>query len=329
MFQYAHPEMFRLLWLLPVFAGLLAGYWWWRGRAIKQLGAVDKLLPGFSKGRFWWKNSLLGVIFLLLVLALVNPQRGAKKQKTTQQSADVFIALDISQSMLCADVAPNRLELAKIFAEKLIKKLEGERIGLVFFAGSAFVQSPLSTDYTFLLARLRDASPDLIAEQGTAIPAALDLTQQSYDPEPGGGRAIIVLTDGENHDEDATSAAANLYDDGIIVHAVGVGTATGGPIPTGGFGASQYKRDVDGKVVQTRLEADRIAAIARSGGGIATDVTQGDAGVDALVRAIDGLQKRDLEVRSFAEFDPYFQWLLLPAILLLAFYLWLPWKVND
>ncbi len=317
MFRYEYPDHLYLLAAVPLLALLSIAYWFWRKNAVLQLGDIERVMPGFSGGRFWLKAALLALAFVLLALAWANPQLGAKKQSTTQRSADVFIALDISQSMLCEDVAPSRLELAKVFAQKLVQALEGERIGLIFFAGNAYLQMPLSTDYSFTLQSLQSASPDLITEQGTAIPAAIDLAQHSFSAESG-GRAFILITDGENFGENAEKKAADALDDGIVIYTVGVGTPAGGPIPTDGAGLTQYKRDPQGEIIRTRLDETELHKIALSGGGQSFKLTQGDAIVSALKREVDGLQKRDLEVRSYTEFDSWYQWFLLPAILLLV-----------
>lgn len=273
-------------------------------------------MPGFSASKFWLKNGLLAFGLVLLAIAWANPQLGAKKQTVTQESSDVFVALDISQSMLCQDVAPSRLELAKAFAQKLVQALEGERIGLIFFAGNAYLQMPLSTDYSFIIQSIQSAAPDLITEQGTAISPAIELAQQSFGYEPGGGRAIIFITDGEDHDEDAVKKADGAFDDGIVMYAVGAGTAGGGPIPAGGM-EGQYKRDEQGEIVRTRLNENLLRQFALAGGGRAFNINQGDAAIAALRREVDNLQKRELEIRSFAEFESWYQWFLLPALLLL------------
>ena len=202
MFRYEHPEYLWLLAAVPLLALLVVIYWFWRKNALVRLGNVERVMPGFSGTRFWLKNVLLALALALLAVAWANPQLGAKKQTVTQEASDVFVALDISQSMLCQDVAPSRLELAKAFAQKLVQTLEGERIGLIFFAGNAFLQMPLSSDYSFIIQSIQSATPDLITEQGTALPAAIDLAQQSFGYEPGGGRAIVLITDGEDHDDE-------------------------------------------------------------------------------------------------------------------------------
>ena len=330
MFRFEHPYFLNLLWAVPALVVLLAGYRWWRGQTLGKIApaaAQRRLLPGWSGARFWLKNSFFIAALALLALAWANPQRGAKKQTTTEKSADVFIALDISQSMLAEDVAPSRLELAKSFLRKLIRALHGERIGLIYFAGDAFLQMPLSTDYAAADMFVNSASPDLITAQGTAIPAAIELAGKSFDAEPGGGRAIILITDGENHDEDAVSAAKAAHDDGIVLFSVGAGTTSGGPIPVGAMaGGAEYKRDEEGEIVRTRMDEVLLQQLATAGGGVSYRLEQGDAALSAIRREVDRLQKREREVRSFAEFDSYFQWLLLPAFLLLAFETWLVWR---
>jgi Ca-activated chloride channel family protein len=317
MFRYEHPEHLWLLAAVPLLALLAVAYWFWRKNALARLGNVERLMSGFSAIKFWLKNGLFAFGLSLLAIAWANPQLGVKKQTVTQEASDVFIAFDISQSMLCEDVAPSRLELSKIFAQKLVQSLEGERIGLIFFAGNAFLQMPLSTDYSFIIQSIQSADPSLITEQGTAIGAAIELAENSFGYDPGGGRAVVLITDGENHDEDALKKAAEAFKDGIVVYAVGAGTLAGGPIPIGDMDSEQYKRDEKGEIVRTRLDENLLHNLARKGGGQMFDVSRGDAAISALRREVDGLQKRRLEVRSFAEFESWYQWFLLPAFLIL------------
>ncbi len=323
LFKFEHPQLLWGLLAAPAALLLAAGYRWWRRGALEQLGAVERLLAPQPAGLFWLKNVLLAVALALLAVTMANPQRGAKQQTATQQSADVFLALDISQSMLAEDMKPSRLDLAKRFAQKLVQSLEGERVGLIFFAGNAYVQVPLSTDYTFLLQSLQSADPSLVTEQGTAIPAAIDLAEKSFDAQPGGGRALILITDGENHDADAVSRASAAFGDGTVVYAVGVGTAEGAPIPTGVQADGQYKRDEQGDIVRTRLDEAALRQIALAGGGRAYLIAQGDAVLRSLKREVGQLQKRDIAIRSFAEHESWFQYFLLPALLLLGCRAWL------
>lgn len=318
MFKFAHPEHLWLAAVIPLLIALWVAWWWWRRRALARLGNTAFILPALSSTRFWLKNMMAASAIGLLAFAWANPQRGAKKQTTTQTSSDVFIALDISQSMLCQDIAPSRLAMSKIFIQKLVQKLEGERIGLIFFAGNAFLQMPLSSDYAFIFQSIQSASPDMLTEQGTDIGAAIDIAEKSFDPEPGSGRMLIILSDGELHDEGALDQADEAFDNGTVIYTVGVGTTSGGPIPMGSGGEGQYKRDENNEIVRTRLDEAALGKIALTGGGQSFNLSQGDVAISALARAVDGLQKRSLEVRSFAEYESQYQWFLLPALLLLA-----------
>lgn len=319
--MFEHPDYLYFLALLPFAAAILWAYWRWRTAAILRLGRPDRIeksLSAFSPRRFWLKNALWLMAFALLVLAFANPRKGVKMQQTTQESSDVFIAIDISQSMLARDVKPSRLDLTKAFARKLVEALEGERIGLIFFAGNAFLQMPLSTDYAFTVQSIQNASPDLVSAQGTAIPAALELAQQSFDVESTAGRAVVLITDGENHDEDAVDKAEAVFKEGIVVLPVGAGTPEGGFIPTDGLGQSQFKRDETGELVRTRLNENLLRELALAGGGKACNLSQGNAALALVTTQVGGLAKRRLEIRAAANAESRFQWFLLPALLLLA-----------
>lgn len=329
MFKFEHPDYFLLLAAIPLLLLLWVSWWLWRKRALSKLGDTAYILPEIPLARFWLKNGLILSALVFLAVAAANPQLGAKKQTVTQESSDVFIALDISQSMLCQDVAPSRLELSKIFIQKLVQKLGGERIGLIFFAGNAFLQMPLSGDYGFIFQSIQSASPDLLTEQGTDISAAIDISQKSFDPEPGGGRMLIIISDGETHDDEALDKADEAFDNGTVIYTVGAGSESGGPIPSGGSGEGEYKRDERNEIVRTRLESGNLGKIALSGHGEYYNINQGDAAVQALTRAVDGLQKRAMEVRSFAEFESRYQWFLLPAILLLALEYFISYRKKN
>ena len=319
MVKFAHPEHLYLLAAIPLLVLLWAAWWGWRKQALRRLGDTSYVLPAVSGSRFLGKNLLIGLSITLLAIAWANPQLGAKKQPATQESSDIFIALDISQSMLCQDVAPSRLKLSKIFIQKLVQRLEGERVGLIFFAGNAFLQMPLSSDYAFIFQSIQSASPDMLTEQGTDVGAAIDIAQKSFDPEPGGGRMLVIISDGEAHEEGAIDKADQAFDNGTVVYTVGAGTTNGGPIPTSDVAEGQYKRDEKNEAVRSRLDEAALAKIALAGGGQSFNISQGDAVIAALKRAANGLQKRTIEVRSFAEYASQYQWFLLPALLLLAF----------
>ncbi|HLP92567.1 MAG TPA: VWA domain-containing protein [Saprospiraceae bacterium] len=318
MFQFEHPDYLWLLLAVPLLPVLAYSYWRWRQQAMQQLGQTGRLWKDWSAARYWWKTGLLMFSVGLLAFAWANPQWGARKQQSVQESADVFIALDISQSMLCRDVSPSRLELARIFTQKLAQNLVGERIGVIFFAGNAFLAVPLSTDYTFVLQTLQSAHPDLLTEQGTAIGQALELAEKSFHTGEGGGRAVVLITDGENHDEEAVNVAKRLYDNGIYITTVGAGTPEGGPIPMGDWEGGQFKHDENGEVVRSKLNEDLLRKIAQAGNGSVWRLQQGDRAVKAITQEMTQLEKRAVEVLSLDELESWYQWLLLPALLILG-----------
>ncbi len=210
MLRFENPILLHLLWGLAFQALLLLVYWQWRQRTLKRLGSpalAERLLLGFSQRRFWFKNLLFGASLALLALAIANPVRPVQREGKSRASADVLIALDISTSMLAKDVSPSRIVQAKQFIQRLVQALEGERIGLIFFAGDAYPQMPLSTDYESLLLFVRNANPNFVTDQGTDMATAIDLAQRLFESNALAGRGLILITDGENHQEDALQRA--------------------------------------------------------------------------------------------------------------------------
>ncbi len=329
MFSFEHPEYFTLLWAAPVVVLIWLSYLWWRRRVLSRLvapSAQERVLPGWSVGRFWLKNALLLAAMVLLVVAAANPRRGMRQQVTEQRSADVVLVLDISQSMLAQDVPPSRLERAKIFARQLVRALAGERIGLVFFAGSAYAAMPLTTDYEAADMLLRAATPDLISTQGSNIGAALLTAAERFDPKPGAGRAIVLISDGEDHEGAVPKALNKLRDAGIIVFGAVIGSAEGAPIP---LSDGEYKRDAEGQMVRTRANEATLQQIATATRGELYRAEQGQATIRAICRELGQLEHRAVQTRSFEEFESYYLWFALPAFLLLTLYAALSWKVHK
>ncbi|MCS7036426.1 MAG: VWA domain-containing protein [Saprospiraceae bacterium] len=329
MFSFEHPEYFSLLWAAPIAVLIWLSYLWWRRRTLSRLvapSAQERVLPGWSAGRFWLKNTLLLAAMVLLVIAVANPRRGMRQQVGEQRSADVLLVLDISQSMLAQDVPPNRLERAKIFARQLVRALAGERIGLVFFAGSAYAAMPLTTDYEAADMLLRAAAPDLISTQGSDIGAALRVAARRFDSTPGVGRAIVLISDGEDHEGAISKAIAQLRDAGIIAFCTGVGASEGAPIP---LGNGEYKRNAEGQIILTRANEATLRQIATATRGEYYRVEQGEAALRAIRREIAQLERRAVQTRSFTEFESYYMWFALPAFLLLTLYAALSWRVHK
>lgn len=329
MIKFENPDLLFLLWVLPLQVFLLWVYWSWRRRTLKRLGSpalAQRLLLGFSSRRFWTKNVLFGLSLGLLVVAIANPRRAITREPKEQQGADILLALDISQSMLAKDVAPNRLEQAKTFAQKLVQALEGERIGLIFFAGDAFPQMPLSTDYDALMMFIRNASPEFIANQGSAAASAIELANRMFESNSAAGRGLVIISDGEHHGESAVPQARAAKSEGLVIHAVCVGEAVGTNIPlkTGGF-----KRDGLGQVVRTKSNPALLHDLAKAGGGDAFDANKGDAAVKELVRELNRLQKTSVEAKAYTDYIFYFQWLLLPCLVFLMLEQVLWWRKKG
>lgn len=321
MLRFEYTEHLYALGLLPV---LLLFFWLaWRSRqrAIRRFGEsalMERLMPEVSRYKHYLKFGLLLLALALLAIGWANPQYGARLAKYKRKSVDVFIAFDVSQSMLAQDVSPSRLARASRFAQSLVEGLSSERLGLILFAGSAFVQSPITQDFNSIILSLRSANPDMIPNQGTAIADAIGLAEQSFEENNKSHKALIIITDGENHDEDAVSRAGEARENGMLIFTVGVGTEAGSFIPVVENGRETYKRDNTGNPVMSRLNEKTLRQVAEAGDGAYFNLSAGSNRVlEALKARIGEMEKRELEQRVFSEYNSYFQWFVGLAILIL------------
>ncbi len=292
----------------------------WRKNRIAKAGdpaLIERLMPDSSTKRIWVKNILILLGLLFVFFAASNPQWGTKKEKIKAQSADIFIAFDISQSMMAQDISPSRLERAKRFTEKLIQNLKGDRVGLIYFAGDAYLQMPLTNDYAAAELFIKSANPNLAGTQGTAIDEAIDLAMKAYEEDVKHQRALIIISDGEDHDAEAIAMAKDGAEAGLVIYTIGVGTETGAYIPYMNRGRNEFKKDEEGAPVMSRLNIPNLQEIARNGGGEFYLVNQGEDGIKDLKERLDRLQKREVEQKSFSEYNSYFQWFLGIGFLLL------------
>jgi Ca-activated chloride channel family protein len=322
MFRFEHPDYLYALVLLPMLAALFIVFWRWRRKALKKLAhssLLPQLIPGTSKYKHPVKFLLLMLGLAFLIIGAANPQWGNKREKVKRKSIDVLIALDISTSMYAEDIAPNRLERAKKFAENLVEKLKGEQIGLILFAGSAYLQMPVTTDYATAELFIRSASPNLAGTQGTAIAEAIDLARRSFSENNQSHKALIIITDGEDHDGEALEAAQKAREEGVIQFTVGVGTEEGGFIPVFINGREDYKRDESGQPVRSKLNNAILEELARKGDGAYFQIESSDEVAEALQQRIDQVEKRELEVRAFTSFNSFFQYFLAAGLLLMVF----------
>ncbi|MFN0037624.1 MAG: VWA domain-containing protein [Saprospiraceae bacterium] len=328
---FESPDLLYLLGIVPLQALLLWSYWRWRQRTLRRLGSPaleERLLQGFSAQRFWGKNLMFVVGIALVVIAIASPVRIEKEEGGKQNSADVLIALDISNSMLAADVKPSRLEQAKGFIQRLAPALDGERIGLVFFAGEAFPQMPLSTDFEALLMFARNAHPDFITDQGTDIGTAVELCKRMLETDEQTGRAIILISDGENHEEKALQRVREAREAGVLLYTVGVGSAGGTNIPAERAGGA-VRRDGQGQPVRTSANESLMQSLAQAGGGQALNLREPDRALETIKSAVNRLQKSAVTANATSKKIYFFPWVLLAALLLLIVEQVMWWKKRG
>ena len=320
MFRFANIEMLWWLITIPVFVIAYIIYTKRKRRQLLEFGdqeLIAQLMPDASKSRPIWKFSLLIVALALLIIAGARPQYGQKETTVKRQGIEVMIALDISNSMLAEDVAPNRLDRAKQMLSKMIDNMVDDKVGLVVFAGEAFTQLPITCDYVSAKMFLNTITPNLIPTQGTAIGAALQTAITSFGAtESEAGRAIILITDGENHEDDAIAAAQKAQELGIQVFVVGIGKPEGSPIPKPG--TNDYFKDRSGQVVVSRLNEEMCQQIAEAGNGIYVRCDNTNTAMRALQQGMEHIATAELESTVYADYNEQYQSLVLIALLLIA-----------
>jgi Ca-activated chloride channel family protein len=321
MIRFAHPEYLYALAVLPVLAILY--FWAIRARkhALMQMGnlsMLDRLIPDPAGRKRGLKFAILFCVVGFVILAVANPQIGTKLEEVKREGVDIFIALDVSGSMKCEDIKPNRLENAKREIADMLYKLQNDRIGLVVFGGDSYLQLPLTTDYSAARLMLGAIDVDAVPVPGTAIGSAIKLAQQSFVAGEKKHKVIIVITDGENHEDDAVAAAKEAAGDGVIVHTIGMGTPEGGPIPIYENGVQTgFKKDVDGSIVVTKLDESALREIADAGGGKFLRGNNQQSELDVLSKEILSMDKKEIGAKVVTDYEDRFQYLLAPALLLL------------
>lgn len=319
--QYKIALWALLLGILP--AGIYLLYWRRRNRQVKRIGdaaLLDKLMPSRSQAKPMVRVVLFSIAFILLLIALINPMIGTKKGKVATTGIDVVIALDISNSMLAEDLKPSRLSAAKNALRALMNRMGENRIGIVVFAGTAFTQLPLTSDYSAAEVFIDDISTNDISRQGTAIGAAIERSCKVFSKLEGRGKAIIVISDGENHEDDAEAAARTAAEDGIIVNTIGLGSPKGAPIPIYKNGINVgFKTDRQGNTVMTYLNEQMLKQIAAAGNGIYVHGTDGDVGINTILSELGRLKKEELSEVQFTSFESLYPWFALAGLLLLFF----------
>lgn len=332
MFRFEHTEYLYAFAVIPFLVVFFVWVAYARQRAIRRFGdylLVKKLIPEMSKYKHGIKFSILMAALSLMIIGWANPQWGTKKEKVKLKSVDVFIAIDISQSMLAEDISPNRLERAKKFCQSLVNELKGERIGLIVFAGNAYLQMPLTTDYAAAELFVRSVNTRQAPTQGTAISEAIDLAERSFEKDNKHHKALIIVTDGESHDQDAIDRAREANKNGLLIFPIGVGTSEGAYIPTIYAGQRGVKTDQTGNAVRSKLNEDMLGKLAKEGNGAYFNLVEGDQVVKALRVRIDSVEKREIEQRSFNEYESYFQYFLAAGLLLMLMEFFISYRKSK
>ena len=334
MLKYEHIEFLYALGILPVLFVLFLLALNWRKRALKRFGEqrlIKKLMPMASSNKLKLKFFIYIIAIAALVIGLANPQIGSKMEEVKREGVDLMIAVDLSNSMLSEDLQPNRLLRAKQAISRLIDRLEGDRIGLVVFAGEAYVQLPITTDYSAAKLFLSTINTNIISTQGTAIGKAIELSLKSFDFKNVQSKAIVIITDGENHEDDATEMAEQAAEKGVFVHTIGMGSIDGGPIPIKNrYNQLQgYRKDKQGNTVITKLNESMLQDIAQSGGGSYIRANNTQSGLDALFKEINKMEKKEIGSKIFTDYKDRFQIFIGFALLLLVIDLFILERKNK
>ena len=316
MFRFANSEYLYLLLLIPVLAIIYALVARRRRHLLAKFGNLELLqglMPDFSRGRLRLKFVLYLLAFACVVLAAARPQFGSKLREEKSKGVEMMLVVDVSNSMLAEDFEPNRLERTKYAIGKLFEGLHQERVGLVAFAGEPKVQLPITSDYRMAQAFAKRLSPSLVGEQGTAIGKALQLATLSFSSQSEQSRVIVLITDGENHEDDAVEAARVAKEQGIRIYTIGIGTPEGAPIKIDG----EFVKDEDGQMVVSKLGEQMLEQIATITDGAYVRATKQSIGLEEIVKSINEMEKSELSTVRYEEYNEQYQYLLAVALSLL------------
>ncbi len=323
MYQLEEPTYFYYLAILPVVLLLFLMVSWWKKRTQKSF-ANEALLEKLSPEKSTFKPILKIIVFMLslafLTIALVNPKMGTKLKTVKREGVDIVFALDVSKSMLAEDIAPSRLEKAKQLISKIINKLGSDRVGIIIYAGNAYPLLPITTDHASAKMFLQNAAPNMVSSQGTAINDALEKAITFYDNEEETNKFLIVVSDGEDHQENTLEVAKKAAQQGIKMYTIGVGTANGGPIPLKRNNQIiRYKKDFKGQTVVTKLNETILKEIAQVGNGKYFNGTKTKPTVAAIEKILANAEKSEFETKQFSDYKDQFQWFVAFGILFLIF----------
>lgn len=318
MFRFEHSYILWGLALIPLMLFWFALIKRWRKKARNRFAEnalFDQLMPGYSTVKYNTKFVLFLIGFGLLIIGVSNPQIGTKLEEVKREGIDLIVAVDVSNSMKAEDLSPNRLERAKRAMLQLVNELKNDRLGIIVFAGQAFTQLPITTDYSAAKLFLGTIDTDIVPTQGTAIGSAIDLAIESFDYKEGGNKALIVVTDGENHEDNAIEAAEKAAEKGIKVYTIGMGSPNGAPIPVFRNGTQiGYRQDNAGNTVVSSLNEEMLKEIAAIGNGIYVRASNADAGFSSILDDLSGLEKSEFESQVYTDYEDRFQFFIGGAV---------------
>ena len=320
--RFEHPEYLYWLAIIPVLVIFYILFRVGQRRRFERFAKLemrDNLVPTYSTRRANFKFVVLLLIVACSILALANLQSGSKMEEVKREGIDLYIAIDVSNSMNAEDIVPSRLERSKQAINKLIADMRGDRIGVIVFADKAFVQLPITTDYSAARMFLSTINTSLVASQGTAIAEAINLAVKSF-PDETHSRAIVIISDGEDHENDAAvKAAQEAVKQGVYIYTIGMGLPDGAPIPEYNQYGHQmgYRKDRQGNTIITKLNEQMLQQIAAAGNGIYVRASNSNVGLGKIYDDINKLDKTEIDAKVFTDYEDQFQWFVAAAIILL------------
>lgn len=319
MFKFAHPNFLYLLLVLPVLFLIYLFFIYMKKKNLRKFGnpvLLKQLMPGLSYKRQYLKFWFIFAAIALVIFTIAGPQFGSKVETVKKKGIEVIVCLDISNSMMSEDIVPNRLEKAKQILSKLVDGFSNDKVGLIVFAGDAHIQVPITSDYLAAKMFISSINTQIISRQGTAIGAAVTLANSSFTGNLEAEKAIVLITDGEDHEDNAIEAAKAAASKGIKIHVIGLGTPQGAPIPTAP-GKKDFRKDAFGNFVVTKLNEEMCIQLAEAGNGSYVRADNSNLALKTVQTELDKLNKVEMESKVYSEYDERFQTLAWIALFLL------------
>jgi len=333
MFRFANNHFLYFLFVLPVSIVLYILFNRMKKRNMRRFTSsmfFDILMPDRSPARQNLKFILFLFVLLLVIIALARPQFGSKLEEVKREGIEMIIALDVSRSMLAEDIKPNRLERAKQAIVNLVDRMQDDKIGMIVFAGDAYTQLPITTDYISAKIFLSTINTEIVSKQGTAIGYAIDLGVKSFTQDQEASKVIVVISDGENHEGDAVEAAERAKEKGIKIYTIGMGSSKGSPIPVPGrMGQNGFLKDKQGEVIISRMDPTMLRKIAATADGEFFRASTGNVGLNKLYSDLNNLNKSEIETKIYSEYEDQFHYFIALALLLLLLDLFILERKNP